>query len=165
MEEVNYLMCMSSPQSSWSLRTDIINPCDTTLWSHHQPIRDLCMSWSHTLHSPCFFSFFRATPKAYGSFLARVWIGTAAAGLHHNYSNVESEPHLRSTPQLMAMLDSLTHWVRSGIELKSSWILVRLVAAEPPWEPPHLAFNLFIYLFLIHFGLWDMEAPRLGVSS
>ena len=29
---------------------------------------------------------------------------------------------------------SLTHWARLGIELASSWILVRFVTAEPQWE-------------------------------
>ena len=38
-----------SPQASWSLRTDNVNPCDTTLLPHHQWVRELCMSWSHSL--------------------------------------------------------------------------------------------------------------------
>ena len=38
-----------SPQTYWSLRTDNVNPCDTALLPHHQPIRELCTSWSHTL--------------------------------------------------------------------------------------------------------------------
>ena len=29
---------------------------------------------------------------------------------------------------------SLTHWVRTGIELASSWILVRFVTTVPQWE-------------------------------
>lgn len=45
MEDVNYLMTMSTqPQTSWSLKTDKVNLCDITLFSHHQPIRDLCMN-------------------------------------------------------------------------------------------------------------------------
>ena len=40
----------------WSLRTDNVNPCDTTLLPHYQPIRELCMSWSHTLDDPPFSS-------------------------------------------------------------------------------------------------------------
>ena len=38
-----------SPQASWSLRTDNVNTCDTTLFPHHQPVRELCSSWPHTL--------------------------------------------------------------------------------------------------------------------
>ena len=38
-----------SPQVTWSLRIDNVNPCDTASLCHHQPIRQLCMSWSHTL--------------------------------------------------------------------------------------------------------------------
>ena len=39
------------PQTYWSLRIDI-NPCDTALLPHHQPIRELFTSWSHTLGLP-----------------------------------------------------------------------------------------------------------------
>ena len=50
IEDVRYLMTMSTwPQASWSLRTDIVHPCDTTLLPHRQPIRELCTSWSQTL--------------------------------------------------------------------------------------------------------------------
>ena len=45
MEDSNYLMTMSSsPQTSWSLKTDNVTSCDTTLLPHHQPVRELCMS-------------------------------------------------------------------------------------------------------------------------
>ena len=37
---------------------------------------------------------------------------------------------------------SLTHWGRAGIEPVSSWILVRLVTAEPQWE--HLSKEILI---------------------
>ena len=46
---------------------------------------------------------FQAAPTAYGSSQARGPIRTVAAGLHH--SHMGSEPHLRPTPQLTAMLD------------------------------------------------------------
>ena len=49
MKEIYYLMIGSiSPQTFWHLRTDDVNPCDTALLPHHQPIRELCTSWSHT---------------------------------------------------------------------------------------------------------------------
>ena len=47
----------------------------------------------------------RATPVIYGGSQARGQIGAVATGLHHSHSNARSEPHLRPTPQLMAMLD------------------------------------------------------------
>ena len=50
------------------------------------------------------FLFFRAAPVAYGGSQARALIRAAAAGLHHSHSNTGSEPHLRPTPQLTAML-------------------------------------------------------------
>ena len=46
---------------------------------------------------------FRATPMAYGGSQARDQLGAIAAGLHHN--NARLEPHLRTTPQLMATPD------------------------------------------------------------
>ena len=52
-----------------------------------------------------FFSFSRAAPAAYGGSQARDLIGAIAAGLNQSHSNVGSEPCLRPTPQLMAMLD------------------------------------------------------------
>ena len=43
---------------------------------------------------------------AYGGSQARSLIGAAAAGLYQSHSTyASSEPHLRHTPQLMAMLD------------------------------------------------------------
>ena len=59
------------------------------------------------LHFPFFFSFFliRAAPAAYGSSQARGLIGAVVSGLRQSHGNAESEPHLRPTPQLMAMPD------------------------------------------------------------
>ena len=50
-------------------------------------------------------AFSRATPKAYGGFQARGPIGAIAVGLCQSHSNAGSEPHLQSTPQLVAMPD------------------------------------------------------------
>ena len=52
-----------------------------------------------------FFVFSRASPAAYEGSQARGLIGAVAAGLHQSHSNVGSEPCLRPTPQLTAMLD------------------------------------------------------------
>ena len=83
-----------------------------------------------------FFPFFPyAAPSAYGSFQARVQIRATAASLHHSHSNMGSKPSLWPTPQLMAMLVSLTHWVRPGIKLASSWILARFVFVTPNRNP------------------------------
>ena len=48
---------------------------------------------------------FRAAAAAHGSSQANGEAGAAAAHLHPSHSNVGSEPHLRPTPQLMAMPD------------------------------------------------------------
>ena len=40
MEEVSYLMTIRIElQTYWCLRIDNVNPCDTALLPHHQPIR------------------------------------------------------------------------------------------------------------------------------
>ena len=73
----------------------------------------------HLSHIYTFFFFiFRAAPTADGGSRARGPIGAAATGLHHSHSNIES----------------LTHWVRAGIEPVSSWMLVRFIFVEPWWE-------------------------------
>ena len=41
MEDTNYLMIMST-QSYWNLRINSVNPCDTAMLPHHQPVRELC---------------------------------------------------------------------------------------------------------------------------
>ena len=51
------------------------------------------------------FCLFRAAPMAYGSSQARGLIRATAAGLRQNHSNARSEPRLRPTPGLTAMLD------------------------------------------------------------
>ena len=55
--------------------------------------------------SLCLFAFSMATSVAYGGSQARGLIGAIAADLRQSYSNSRSEPPLRPTPQLMAMLD------------------------------------------------------------
>ena len=52
-----------------------------------------------------FFAFSTAPRMAYGGSQARVLIGAVAAGLRQSHSNAGSEPRLRPTPQLTAMLD------------------------------------------------------------
>ena len=51
-----------------------------------------------------FLSFYGHTP-AHGVSQARGSMGTIAASLRHSNRNTGSEPHLQSTPQLMAMQD------------------------------------------------------------
>ena len=51
------------------------------------------------------FLLFRAAPGAHGGSQARDPIRSAAAGLHHSHSNARSQPCLRPTQQLTAMLD------------------------------------------------------------
>ena len=47
MEEISYLMITSTcPAELLVPKGWYINPCNTTLFPHHQPVRALCMSWS-----------------------------------------------------------------------------------------------------------------------
>ena len=88
--------------------------------------------WQITLTAFLFsFFLFQTAPLAYGSSQARGRIRAAAASLYHSHSNTGSELCLRLIPQRMAMLDPLTHWGKPGIEPTSSWLLVRLLTAEP----------------------------------
>ena len=61
---------------------------------------------NHNTKQSYFFPHFRATPTAYGSSQDRGQIQAAAASLPQSHSDVTSEPHLQSTPQLMVTLDT-----------------------------------------------------------
>ena len=74
---------------------------------------------------------FRATPAAYGGSQTRGWIGAVATGLHHSHSHIRSKQRLQPTPGLTTPILNL--WARLGIEPASSWMLVRLVYAQP-WQ-------------------------------
>ena len=71
-------------------------------------------AWAPTFYfsslSRIFFLLFRAAFVAYGGSQVRCQIGPTAAGLCHSHSNTRS----------------LIHWVRPGIELTSSCILIML---------------------------------------
>ena len=78
-------------------------------------------------------------PAAHGGSQARGWIRATAANLCHN--NAKSEPWSVTYTAAHGHARSSTHWVRSGMEPKSSkstWILVRLVTTEPWQELPPL---------------------------
>ena len=49
---------------------------------------------------------------------------------------VKSEVQLLAYTTAHGNARSLTHWMRPGIELMTSWILVRFVTAEPQWKLP-----------------------------
>ena len=97
-----------------------------------------------------FFACFRASPAAYGSSQARVWIGAAAAGVCHSHSNAGSELLSVNYTTAHGNTGSLTHWVRPGVELASSWILV-----GAQWELLYLLLNqhlMFLLLCLLVFS-------------
>ena len=66
-----------------------------------------------------FFLLFRAACVASGCSRARGWIRAAAAGLYHRHRHTESELHLQSTLQLVAMLDwKATEWGQGSERLR-----------------------------------------------
>jgi len=81
---------------------------ESLLWMSELEI-DSCWLACRGHHWDAFFFFFfllfRATLAAYGRSQAKGPIGATAACLHYSRSNAGSEPHLRLTPQLTAMLD------------------------------------------------------------
>ena len=84
-----------------------------------------CLSLPYLfIYFVCFF-FSRAAPATYGS--SQAWpqpqqLGIQAASVTCTTAHCNAR--------------SLTYWARPGIELISSWILVRSISAEPQWEHP-----------------------------
>ena len=100
-----------------------------------------------TFFSPLFL--FRSPPSAYGRSQIRGQISAVAASLRHSHSNIGSETHVTYTH---GNSGSLTHWMRPGIKLVPSWILVRFVSSEPWWEfPKDTLFWLQIFISYIIF--------------
>ena len=113
--------------------------------------RALCFGFSkRTISFSFFLFFFRAIPMACGGSQTKGQIRAAAADLHHSHSNTRPELYSETYTTAHGNAGSLTHWVRPGIKLMSSWILVRFLTAEPPWELPKGQF-LFLFLFFIFF--------------
>ena len=69
------------------------------------PVTPQKVDFCKNLHIFWSFCPFRTAPTAYGGFQSRGLIGAVATSLCQSHSNARSEPHLPSTPQLMAMLD------------------------------------------------------------
>ena len=63
-------------------------------------------------------------------FWGRCWIWAAGTSLYQIHSNAGSKLHVQPMLQLVATLDSLTHWVRPEIEPSSSWTLCQVQPAE-----------------------------------
>ena len=67
----------------------------------HTPRGPLLFSASMSLLLGLLFLLFRAAPAAYGGSQVRGPIGATAAGLHHSYSHVGSQPRLQPTRQIL----------------------------------------------------------------
>ena len=83
----------------------IIKKQSPALSSYHpQPVSSLSPRPKPFIYF-LFFSFFRATPAAYGRSQARGQMGVTAASLYHSHSNVGSQQHLWPTLQFAAAPD------------------------------------------------------------
>jgi len=89
-----------------------------------------------------FFFPFGATPKAYGSSMARGQIRATTAGLHHSHrhSNTRSEPSVTYTTA-HGNTASSTHWLRPGNKPTSSWIPVRFLTRWATGGTPQSSFK------------------------
>ena len=97
-----------------------------------------CVFWPSICLLCFFFFFFRAAYVVYGSFQARSQIGAAAAS--HSYSNAGSKPCLWPISHTAySNARSLTHWVRPGIRLASSRILVRFLPTSHNGNSCHMS--------------------------
>ena len=85
-----------------------------------------------TIQSAFFFFFFfffcllRATSEAYGGSQARGPIRDLTPSLNNSHSNADPSWAVTCTIAY-SNARSLTHWARPGIELESSWMLVRFI--------------------------------------
>ena len=101
-----------------------------------------------------FFFLFIATPVAYGSSQARGWTWAAGASLHHSHSNTGSKMHLLATFALAySKTGPLTHWVRPGIEPRSSRQVLNLLS-----DNGNSSIHLFYFpLSLFRADMWGIE--------
>ena len=88
------------------------------------------------------------TPRAYSHSQARRQIWAVAAGLIYSHWSEGSELFLTYTA-VQGNAGSLTHWVRPGIELESSWVLVNFLTAEPQRE-----LHLFFFKWKLMFSIY-----------
>ena len=118
-----------------------------------------CSSTSPQLQINLFFGLFclfRAVPMACGGSQARGPIRTVAAGLPTTTATRDPSAYETYTTAHVNT-GSLTHWAGPGIEPASSWMLVRLVSAEPGWEHPEKGF--------LKFSNWENGRFRLFSAS
>ena len=86
---------------------------------------------------------------AYGSSHARGQIGTCNFQPMLQLQQHGFQAVFATQTTVHCNTGSLTHWAKPGTKPKSSWIIVRFVTAELPWEHRLLHFNLvFCYLAL-----------------
>ena len=101
---------------------------------------------------PLFFCLFGAAPTAYGSSRARGQIGATAARLHHSHSNHQIWTVSVTYTTAHNNARSLIHWVRPGIELTTSWFLVRYINHWAMTGTPYILRLNVTFFSLI---LWD----------
>ena len=123
MENVNYLTVET--QASWSLRTDSVDPCDTTLLPHHQPVRGQRTRWSPTLQPH--------TPTLQSGSAALILCGCMDYSLPGSSLSMgfPRQKHWSALP-----FPSPGDLPDPGIELWSPALADRLFPTTPPGKPP-----------------------------
>ena len=108
-----------------------------------------------------YFFFFRAAPVASGS--SHTGIKLERQPPAYTTATATAELDLscicKPTPQPRAMLDPPPTERGQGLKLRPSWILVRVVSAEPRWEPlPELFLCVWFSSIAVHSGLREIRA-------
>ena len=108
-----------------------------------------------------FFFPFQVALMAYGSSQARGPIRAVAAGLRHTTATAHGTQTMSAnyTPA-HGNMGFLTHWVRSGIEPASSWILVGLITHWATMGTPF--FSLLLYYWFQQRICWKTNVIKVG---
>ena len=110
----------------------------------------------------CVCGFFQAMPTAYGGSQARGsnWSCSCLPTPPSQQCQIRAASATYSTAHGNAR--SLTHWAGTGIKPASSWLLVGLISAAPPWELLCVVLWHRTYEKYLNFSLLTQDHQRLG---
>ena len=143
----------------WLPGIDMLHSSD---WGHNS---DNGGSLTHQTTNELFFLFCLFRAMSYGGSQARGRIGAIGTSLLHSHSNTRSKWINTRSTVTHGNAGSLIHWVKPGIELASSGILVRFTTSESPRELQELHFGLTFVSSIrfsptLFFGVLTSSCPR-----